>query len=164
MAVRNETRRVAESFFAAWTSRNAREARALLSDALEYSGPLNSYHSADELLPPLMKFAATLHGARVVELILEGNRAALLYDCDLSAPVGTLRTASFQRVDGGKIREYRQAFDATGLRRVLAPQADGHRPKEHGALSRGSSAGKQPRERVSRRLLNKPQVAVNRSL
>jgi ketosteroid isomerase-like protein len=124
MAIHDETRRVVENFFAAWTSRNAREARALLADDLEYSGPLNSYRSADELLPPLMKFAAMLHGARVVDLIVERNKAALLYDCELSAPVGTLRTASFQRVEGGKIREYRQAFDATELRRVLAPPTD----------------------------------------
>ncbi|MCI4318952.1 MAG: nuclear transport factor 2 family protein [Thermoplasmata archaeon] len=125
MAIHDETRRVAENFFAAWTSNKPAEARALMANDLEYSGPLNRYHRADDLLPPLMRFAAMLSGARIVELVVERNKAALMYDCELPPPVGTLRTASFQRIEGGKIREYLQAFDATELRRL--PGAQGGR-------------------------------------
>jgi len=120
MTIADDTRRVAETFFAAWTRNDERAARALMADDLEYSGPLNAYRSADELLPPLMKFAAMLRGARLIELVVEGDRAALLYDCELPPPVGTLRSASFQRVENGKIRSYLQAFDATELRKLQA--------------------------------------------
>jgi ketosteroid isomerase-like protein len=123
MTMHDETRRVVEGFFAAWTSNNERKTRALMADDLEYSGPLNAYTNADALLAPLMKFAAMVRGARMVELVVEGDRAALLYDCDLPQPVGTLRAASFQRVENGKIRTYLQAFDATELRKLANPRS-----------------------------------------
>jgi hypothetical protein len=118
MTMQDETSRIAEAFFAAWTSGKEREARALLADDLEYSGPLNTYRSADALLPPLMTFAALLRGARIVESVADGDRAALLYDCELPSPVGTLRTASFMRIDKGRIRTILHAFDATELRKL----------------------------------------------
>ena len=59
-------------------------------------------------------------GARVLELLVQGDRAAMLYDCDLPQPVGTLRIASFFRVENGKIRTYETCFDATELRKLLA--------------------------------------------
>ncbi|HEV2519907.1 MAG TPA: nuclear transport factor 2 family protein [Thermoplasmata archaeon] len=112
------TRRVVEGFFAAWTSKDEGAARRLLDDDLEYVGPLNTYHRADDLMGPLMRFAASVRAARMVDLVVEGERAALLYDVDLPRPVGTLRTASFQHVVDGRIRSYLQAFDATELRKV----------------------------------------------
>ena len=52
----------------------------------------------------------------MIELLVDGDRAALLYECDVPPPVGTIRTASFQRVEGGRIPLYVQVFDATELR------------------------------------------------
>jgi hypothetical protein len=118
MTKADETRRVVEGFFAAWTSRDERAARGFMADDMKYVGPLNSYETADALLGPLMKFAAGVKGARMIEIVVEGDRAALLYDCDLPSPVGTLRAATFQRVEGGKITSYLQAFDATELRKL----------------------------------------------
>ena len=122
MANVDETRRVVEGFFAAWTSRDERGARGFMADDMRYVGPLNSYESADALLGPLMKFASGVKGARMVEIVVEGDRAALLYDCDLPPPVGTLRAATFQRVANGKIVSYLQAFDATELRKLQPPK------------------------------------------
>jgi hypothetical protein len=59
-----------------------------MADDLEYSGPLNTYGSAEALLPPLMRFAAMVAGARMIELVVEGDWAALLYDCELSIAGG----------------------------------------------------------------------------
>jgi ketosteroid isomerase-like protein len=122
MTTDDETRRVVEAFFAAWTNSDAQAARALMADDLAYEGPLNSYQSADALIGPLMKFAAQVRSAKMIDVVVEGDRAALLYDCELPAPVGTFRAASFQRVAGGKITSYLQAFDATELRRAAAPK------------------------------------------
>ena len=116
----DETRRVVQGFFAAWTTGKEREARAFMADDMKYVGPLNSYETADALLGPLMKFAKNVQAARVLEIVVEGDRAALLYDCDLPPPVGTLRAATFQRVEQGRIRSYLQAFDATELRKLQA--------------------------------------------
>jgi hypothetical protein len=57
--------------------------------------------------------------ARIVELLVQDDRAAMLYECELG-PIGTLRIASFFRVENGKIRWYETQFDATELRKALA--------------------------------------------
>ena len=51
---------------------------------------------------------------------MDGDRAALLYDCELPAPVGVLRIAAFFLVENGKIRAYDTRLDATDLRKALA--------------------------------------------
>jgi len=125
MTVGDETRRVVESYFAAWTTKDVRAAHALLAGDLEFSGPTASYQSADAFLPALVKFAEMTKWARIVDLVVEGNRAALLYDCELPQPVGKLRIASFFRVEKGKIRLYETLFDATALRQLQARQRAG---------------------------------------
>src|SRR5262249_13995263 len=124
MTVEDETRRVVESYFAAWTTKDVPAAHALLAGDLEFSGPTASYQSADAFLPAL-KFAEMSKWARIVELVVEGNRAALLYDCELPHPVGKLRIASCFRIEKGKIRVYETLFDATELRQLQARQRAG---------------------------------------
>jgi hypothetical protein len=118
-----DTRQVVERYFAAWTHQRTDEAFALLADDLEFSGPSARYTSAAAFRPGLDAFAAMTRGARIRELLVDGDRAALLYDCDLPPPVGTLAIASFFRVQGGKIRVYDTCFDATLFRQLLAQKA-----------------------------------------
>jgi hypothetical protein len=125
MSTQDVTRKVVQSYFAAWTAKNVREAHALLADDLQFSGPTASYRSAAEFWPALVNFAEMTVAARIVELIVEGNRAAMLYDCELPQPIGTLKIASFFRVEDGKNRTYETQFDATELRKVLAAKRAG---------------------------------------
>ncbi len=125
MTTQDETRRIVESYFAAWTANDVDEAYALLAADLTFSGPTASYQSAESFRPALVGFAAMTKAARIVELLVEGDRAALLYDCELPPPVGTLKIASFFRVEHGKIRTYETQFDATELRKLLARKSGG---------------------------------------
>jgi SnoaL-like domain len=125
MRTQDVTRKVVQSYFAAWTAKNVREAHALLADDLQFSGPTASYRSAAEFWPALVNFAEMTVAARIVELIVEGNRAAMLYDCELPQPIGTLKISSFFRVEDCKIRTYETQFDATELRKVLAAKRAG---------------------------------------
>jgi len=125
MTVEDETRRVVQSYFTAWTTKDVRAAHALLAADLQFSGPSASYRSADEFWPALVKFAEMTKGAWIVDLVVEGERAALLYDCELPQPVGRLKIASFFRVENGKIRTYETLFDATELRKLQAAQRGG---------------------------------------
>ena len=115
-----DTRRAVERYFAAWTTNNVPEAYAQLAPDLEFKGPNAHYHSAEEFKPALAGFAAMTTAARIVELIVDGDRAALLYDCDLPSPVHTLRIAAFFRIAHGKIVWYETLFDPTELRTLLA--------------------------------------------
>jgi SnoaL-like domain len=119
------TRRVVEGYFAAWTANKVPEAYALVADDLEFIGPTASYKSAEAFRPALIGFAAMSKNARVIDLMVEGDRAALLYECELPPPVGMLRIASFFRVENGKIRTYETLFDATELRKLQAAQRRG---------------------------------------
>jgi hypothetical protein len=109
------TRELVQTYFDAWTSHDIAGAMAVLADDLEFAGPTASYTSAAAFEPALAAFAAMTRGARVVDFLVDGDRAALLYDCDL--PFGTIRIASFFRVANGKIRAYDTRFDATELRK-----------------------------------------------
>jgi hypothetical protein len=122
MTAEEETRRVVEGYLAAWTSNKVDEAYALLADDLAFWGPTASYQSAAAFRPALTAFAAMTKHAQATELVVAGNRAALLYDCELPPPVGTIKIASFFRVEKGKIRGYETLFDATELRKLQAQQ------------------------------------------
>jgi hypothetical protein len=116
----SDTRRVVQAYFDAWTTKRVDDAYALLADDLHFAGPTATYASAAEFRPALAGFAAMTSGARAIDLIVDGDRAALLYDCDLPPPVGTIRISSFFRVAGGKIAWYETWFDATQLRVLFA--------------------------------------------
>jgi ketosteroid isomerase-like protein len=116
----HETRTVVQGYFDAWTTKRVDDAYALLAEDLAFAGPTATYASAAAFRPALAGFAAMTSGARVVELLVDGDRAAMLYDADLPTPVGTLRIASFFRVANGRIRWYETYFDATELRKLLA--------------------------------------------
>jgi hypothetical protein len=115
-----ETRRIVLAYFTAWTTKMTDDAFALLDPNLSFSGPSAQYATAEEFRPGLVGFAAMTQGARILELIVDGERAAMLYDCDLPAPVGTIRIASFFRVVQGRIKAYDTRFDATEFPKLVA--------------------------------------------
>jgi ketosteroid isomerase-like protein len=51
MTTQDETRKVVQSYFTAWTTNKVREAHALLAEDLEFSGPTASYRSAEAFCP-----------------------------------------------------------------------------------------------------------------
>jgi hypothetical protein len=120
MSREDETRAAVEGYFSAWTANQVAEAYAWLAADLEFIGPTARYESAEAFRPALVNFAAMSKEARVIELLVVGDRAALLYDCRLPDPVGCLRIASFFRVENRKIKTYETLFDATELRKLYA--------------------------------------------
>jgi SnoaL-like domain len=119
----DETRRVVEAYFRAWTSRRTDEAFALLADDLHFTGPSAEYRTREEFRPGLVGFAGLTKSADVVELLVDGSRAALLYDCELPPPAGRIRIASFFRVEGGRICSYDTRFDAEGFRKLASSRS-----------------------------------------
>jgi ketosteroid isomerase-like protein len=95
MTAEEETRRVVEGYFAAWTSNKVDEAYALLADDLAFWGPTASYQSAAAFRPALTAFAAMTKRAQATELVVAGNRAALLYDCELPRRSARSRSRRF---------------------------------------------------------------------
>src|SRR5262245_24716217 len=115
----NQTRAVVEAYFAAWTQNDVAAAYACLAPDLEFIGPSAHYTTAEEFRPALAGFAAMTRSARIDHLLVDGDRAAMLYDCELAPPAGLIRIASFFRVEAGKIRWYETRFDPTEFRKLV---------------------------------------------
>jgi hypothetical protein len=118
MTTSEETRKIVSGYFDAWTSNKTDQAYAFLADNLAFRGPTASYASAEEFRPALIQFAAMTKRAEITKLLVEGDRAAMSYDCELPAPIGTIRIASFFRVERGRIQQYETMFDATAFRKA----------------------------------------------
>ena len=112
-------RDIVQAYFNAWTSNDIDTAYGLLARDLHFAGPTAGYDSAEAFRPALVAFAKMTKSARIIELVAEGDRVAMLYDCELPAPVGTIQIASFFRVEGERIKWYETQFDATELRKIL---------------------------------------------
>ena len=114
MSEASQTRAAVERYFHAWVGKRVDEAMSCLAEDLAFLGPSAHYASAAEFRPGLERFAAMTKSAKILELVVEGDRAAMLYDCEL--PGGTIPIASFFRVRDGKICWYQTVFESGGLR------------------------------------------------
>ena len=103
MSKAEETRETVLGYFNAWTSKRTDEAYAFLAEDLVFWGPTASYASAEKFRPGLVAFAGMTKRAQLTKLLVDGDWAAMYYDCELPAPIGTIKIASFFRVEGRKI-------------------------------------------------------------
>ena len=117
MSAADETRETVLGYFNAWTARKPDEAYTVLAADLAFWGPTASYSSAEQFRPALIGFAGMTKRAQLTKLLVEGDWVAMYYDCELPAPIGTIKIASFFRVEGRKIRQYETMFDATAFPR-----------------------------------------------
>jgi hypothetical protein len=91
--------------------------RGLLLPKLAFESPLGRRDAAG-LVEGIARFARTLKAVHFLQTITTGNEAAVIYDCELSAPVDRLRCAEFFRVEDDGIASIRLVFDATEYRRA----------------------------------------------
>jgi hypothetical protein len=115
-----DTRTAVEGYFSAWVNKRPDDAYKWLADDLIFIGPTGRYTSAAEFQPALNRFSAMTKSAKIIELMVEGDRAAMLYECELPDPVGLIHIASFFRVARGKICWYETLFDPTNFRALLS--------------------------------------------
>jgi ketosteroid isomerase-like protein len=114
-----DTKQLIETYHAAWTSGDFATARRCLADDLDFRGSIDSFDKADDFVAALTQFRGMLRGVTVLMSCVDGEGAALLYDCDTPTPAGVIRTAEFFRTRNGKIVEIRLVFDAAALRAMM---------------------------------------------
>ncbi len=115
LTVRNTVR----AYYESWTKGDISRARTYLADGLDFQGPIDRFRSADEYSTALAGFAGMLARAELLQEFYSVDEAALLYDCVTASPAGTIRTAEFFNLQGGKIARIRLVFDATELRKLM---------------------------------------------
>ena len=99
-------------------------ARKLLHDNLEFRGPIDTFHKADDYLHAIQKLSAIVEGVDILKVFEDGNEVSLF--CDLKTKiVGRSFVAEWYKVTDGKIASVRVVFDARPFAAMFAKQAGG---------------------------------------
>lgn len=86
-------------------------ARKLLHDNLEFRGPIDTFHKADDYLHAIQKLSAIVEGVDILKVFEDENEVSLF--CDLKTKtVGTFFVAEWYKLNEGKIASVRVVFDA----------------------------------------------------
>jgi ketosteroid isomerase-like protein len=103
--------RIAEDFFAAWTSRDFDRARALLRDDLSFQGPIDTFSDADSYLAAIRGLSQIVTGVDKRKVFVDGDDVCVIYDLK-TQPVPSAPTAEWYHVEDGLIAAIRVFFDA----------------------------------------------------
>jgi len=98
-------------------------ARKLLQDNLEFRGPLEAFHKADDYLHAIQTLSAIVEGVDILKVFEDGSDVSLF--CDLKTKVASSFVAEWYKVNDGKITSVRVAFDARPFAAMFAKQAGG---------------------------------------
>lgn len=110
------------SFQQALAEKNFQAARKLLHDNLEFRGPIDTFHKADDYLHAIQKLSAIVEGVDILKVFEDETDVSLF--CDLKTKVvGTSFVAEWYQVKQGKIASVRVAFDARPFAAMFAKQA-----------------------------------------
>ncbi len=117
-----KSREIVLEFQQAIGRKNFQVARKLLHDALEFRGPIDTFHKADDYLHAIQKLSAIVEGVDILKVFEDGNEVSLF--CDLKTKtVGTSFVAEWYKVNDGKIASVRVVFDARPFAAMFAKQA-----------------------------------------
>ncbi len=116
------SQQVVLAFQQAIGNKDFQAARKLLHDDLEFHGPIDTFHNADDYLHAIQKLSAIVQGVDILKAFEDGNDVSLF--CDLKTKtVGTSFVAEWYKVTNGKIASVRVVFDARPFAAMFAKQA-----------------------------------------
>jgi hypothetical protein len=117
----DSTTRIIHAYYDCWKRGGAIDQaglRALLAPDLDFESSVGRRSGVDSFLQGIARFATTVTGHHILSMHCTETEAAVLYDCDLTAPMPLLRTAEFFDVAHGRIARIRLVFDATEYKRT----------------------------------------------
>lgn len=87
-------------------------ARSLLRDNLEFQGPLDTFHKADDYIAALQRLSPMLEGVDVKRIFSEGDDVAVLCDLRFKPPMPSkMYVVEWYTVSGDKISRVQVVFD-----------------------------------------------------
>ena len=95
-------------------------ARKLLHDDLEFRGPIDTFHKANDYIEAIKKLSGMVKSVHVHKLFVDGNDVCVLYDMVTNTPAGTSFISEWFRIKGDKISEIRVVFDARPFAAMFA--------------------------------------------
>jgi len=103
---------VVHRFHAAVGGKDFVAARKLLHDDLNFKGPIDTFHRADDYLGSIKKLSNIVKSVDVKKQFVDGNDVCVLYDMITNTSAGTAFISEWFRVKGDKISDIRVVFDA----------------------------------------------------
>ncbi|MGZ6562428.1 MAG: nuclear transport factor 2 family protein [Solirubrobacteraceae bacterium] len=107
---------VASECLQAWTKGDFETAASLLDEDISFVGPFGAAEGADAYLSGLRRFQARgVQGVDIRRVFSDGHDVCLIYDLVTNTPAGTIPSAGWYQLRGGKIAPVRAFFDARPL-------------------------------------------------
>jgi hypothetical protein len=120
MAMAEDPRSVAGTYFDAWRANDFATFRSLLADDVKFTGPLAQLDNAEDCVKGIEGMSKIKTDIVVHKVFIDGPDVVTWFDLHTSVADPVL-TANWSHVEDGKITEIRVAFDARSL---APPDAD----------------------------------------
>src|SRR5262245_33447864 len=95
------TSQVVESYRAALGSGDFATARTLMQDEMSFTGPLDTFATADQYLEAARKLASIIQRIDVKKVFVDDDDVCVLYNMVTNTPAGTALIAEWYQVKGG---------------------------------------------------------------
>ncbi len=102
---------VVTRYQAAMGSGDWKGARALLKDDLEFRGPLDTFHRADDYVAALQRLYPMVEKVDVKRVFSEGDDVVVLCDLHFKPPMPTMYVVEWYGVSGDRISRVQVVFD-----------------------------------------------------
>lgn len=86
--------------------------RRLLADDLEFHGPLDTFHRADDYMTAIQGLSSIIQRIEPKRTFIDGSDVCFIYDMVTNTPAGTAPIAEWYRVAGDRIAAINVFFDA----------------------------------------------------
>jgi len=103
---------IVENYKAAVGKSDFAAARQMLHDDLNFQGPLDTFHKADDYVASIKKLASIIQRVDVKKVFADGQDVCVLYDMVTNTPAGTAFIVEWYQIRGDKIGSLRVVFDA----------------------------------------------------
>jgi hypothetical protein len=102
---------VVEQYQRAMGSGDWKAARALLRDDLEFTGPLDTFHKADDYIAALQRLYPMVEKVDIKRTFAEGDDVVVLCDLHFRPPMPTMYVVEWYGVTADKIARVQVVFD-----------------------------------------------------
>ena len=112
--VTKDAKAVASAYFEAWKARDFDTFRFLLTDEVEFVGPLAHLNNADDCVKGIRGMSEMITDIVVHKILADADDAITWFDLHAKGGI-VLPTANWSHVENGKITKIRVAFDPRPL-------------------------------------------------
>lgn len=112
-------RDVFERYQKALGANDFKAARALLTDNLEFHGPIDTFNKADDYVAAIQQLSSIIQQIKPRKTVVDGSDVIFIYDMVTNTPAGTAPIAEWYRVAGDRIKAIDVFFDARPFAPVL---------------------------------------------